>query len=266
MRNAAEPWTSPATRGNGVELMAVYKRKYNSGTILWYFKFQRPGAARGLSPGQGVRIRHEAGSRRRRGETPDRRTAEVRDSEGWLRRRRGASQDALDAPGGVLPSARGEETSAQDHRAIPRAGAMPRSRICWQCRSRTSRRSTSTENGTGCLKVAATRVRHKTPRPLSAKTVRNIAGVVSSAFHRAVKWGLVACKPRVEQRATRPEEAPGNGFAASRADADVRSLRPAPGAYRCSWSFRLLPGHDVVRCWRFAGRTSSPVTRSSQDR
>jgi hypothetical protein len=32
-------------------------------------------------------------------------------------------------------------------------------------------------------------------RPLSAKTVRNIAGVVSSAFHRAEMWGLVTANP-----------------------------------------------------------------------
>jgi Phage integrase, N-terminal SAM-like domain len=38
-------------------------------------------------------------------------------------------------------------------------------------------------------------LRDKTPRPLSGKTVRSIAGVVSSAFHRAVKWGLVAANP-----------------------------------------------------------------------
>jgi integrase len=37
--------------------------------------------------------------------------------------------------------------------------------------------------------------RDKTPRPLSGKTVRSIAGVVSSAFHRAVKWGLLATNP-----------------------------------------------------------------------
>jgi integrase len=35
----------------------------------------------------------------------------------------------------------------------------------------------------------------KTPRPLSAKTVRNIAGVVSSAFSRAIKWGLATINP-----------------------------------------------------------------------
>src|SRR5262249_28147644 len=35
----------------------------------------------------------------------------------------------------------------------------------------------------------------KLARPLSAKTVRNIAGLVSSAFSRAIKWGLVATNP-----------------------------------------------------------------------
>lgn len=35
----------------------------------------------------------------------------------------------------------------------------------------------------------------QTPRPLSAKTVRNIAGVLSSAFSRAIKWGLIAVNP-----------------------------------------------------------------------
>jgi hypothetical protein len=37
--------------------------------------------------------------------------------------------------------------------------------------------------------------RTKQPRPLSAKTVRNIAGVVSSAFARAIRWGLVSTNP-----------------------------------------------------------------------
>jgi integrase len=37
--------------------------------------------------------------------------------------------------------------------------------------------------------------RTKTPRALSSKTVRNIAGVMSSAFARGVKWGLVPSNP-----------------------------------------------------------------------
>jgi integrase len=35
----------------------------------------------------------------------------------------------------------------------------------------------------------------KAPRSLSAKTVRNIAGVVSSVFARAIKWGLAPFNP-----------------------------------------------------------------------
>jgi integrase len=35
----------------------------------------------------------------------------------------------------------------------------------------------------------------KAPKPLSSKTVRNIAGVVSSAFTRCIKWGLATANP-----------------------------------------------------------------------
>ncbi|MCL5744513.1 MAG: site-specific integrase [Acidobacteria bacterium] len=37
--------------------------------------------------------------------------------------------------------------------------------------------------------------RTKVTRPLAAKTVRNIAGVISSAFARAIRWGLVKTNP-----------------------------------------------------------------------
>src|SRR5438477_4088311 len=45
--------------------------------------------------------------------------------------------------------------------------------------------------------------RHRTtknPRPLSAKTVRNIAGVVSSAYARGIEWGLVTVNPVAHSR------------------------------------------------------------------
>ncbi|MCX6631985.1 MAG: site-specific integrase [Candidatus Solibacter sp.] len=35
----------------------------------------------------------------------------------------------------------------------------------------------------------------KTPRPMAPKTVRNIAGLVSSAYLRAIKWSLVTTNP-----------------------------------------------------------------------
>jgi integrase len=37
--------------------------------------------------------------------------------------------------------------------------------------------------------------RTKQSRPLAAKTVRNVAGVVSSAFARAIRWGFVSTNP-----------------------------------------------------------------------
>src|SRR6266404_1284251 len=49
LRHAGCRWTSDATRGNGGELMPVHKRKYQSGSTNWYFKFQPPGAMRGTS-------------------------------------------------------------------------------------------------------------------------------------------------------------------------------------------------------------------------
>ena len=35
----------------------------------------------------------------------------------------------------------------------------------------------------------------KAPRPLSGKMVSNVAGVVSSALSREIKWGLIATNP-----------------------------------------------------------------------
>ncbi len=48
---------------------------------------------------------------------------------------------------------------------------------------------------TRLLKSGGRKRKDKTPRPMSAKTVRNIAGVVSSAFSRAIKWGLASTNP-----------------------------------------------------------------------
>jgi integrase len=48
---------------------------------------------------------------------------------------------------------------------------------------------------TRLLKTGGRTRKDKTPRPLSAKTIRHIAGLVSSAFARAIKWGLVSVNP-----------------------------------------------------------------------
>jgi len=48
---------------------------------------------------------------------------------------------------------------------------------------------------TRLLKSGGHHRRTKEPRPLSAKTVRHIAGLVSSAFNRAIIWGLITVNP-----------------------------------------------------------------------
>jgi integrase len=45
------------------------------------------------------------------------------------------------------------------------------------------------------LKCGGHHRRTRAPRPLSTKSVRNIAGLVSSAFARAIRWGLIPANP-----------------------------------------------------------------------
>jgi integrase len=48
---------------------------------------------------------------------------------------------------------------------------------------------------TRLLKCGGHTRKTKTPRPMKPKTVRNIAGLVSSAYLRAIKWGLATTNP-----------------------------------------------------------------------
>ena len=48
---------------------------------------------------------------------------------------------------------------------------------------------------TRLLKSGGRERKSKAPRPMKPKTVRNIAGLVSSAFLRAIKWGLATTNP-----------------------------------------------------------------------
>lgn len=51
------------------------------------------------------------------------------------------------------------------------------------------------------------------PRPLAPKTVRNVAGVVSSAFARAIKWGVTSSNPVTQSEPPVPKRR--NGVALS---------------------------------------------------
>jgi integrase len=59
----------------------------------------------------------------------------------------------------------------------------------------------------------------KAPRALSKKTVRNIAGVLSSAFTRAIRWGLLKTNPVTNSEPPVPKKC--KGAAISVADTDL---------------------------------------------
>jgi integrase len=58
----------------------------------------------------------------------------------------------------------------------------------------------------------------KEPRPLSKKTVRNIAGVLSSAFTRAIRWGLLTVNPVTNSEPPVPKKCRGSAISVSDTD------------------------------------------------
>ena len=60
--------------------------------------------------------------------------------------------------------------------------------------------------------------RTKASRPLSAKTVRNVAGIVSSAFAKAIKWGLVKTNPVSASEPPVPKKRKGIGLTVAQKD------------------------------------------------
>jgi integrase len=60
--------------------------------------------------------------------------------------------------------------------------------------------------------------RTKASRPLSAKTVRNVAGIVSSAFAKAIKWGLVKTNPVSASEPPVPKKRKGIGLTVAQSD------------------------------------------------
>ena len=172
----------------------VYKRKYASGTALWYFKFQPPDAARGSLPISqfGFATKREAEDAEANRRTEEQKKYELAK----------AGSGVAAAPPKTLSMLLEEfftqhvdkklapKTIERYHEQAkclnPELLAMPLADITPLHLNREWNR---------LLQSGGRTRRDKTPRPLSAKTVRNIAGVVSSAFLRAVKWGLVAANP-----------------------------------------------------------------------
>ena len=184
------------TRGKCGELMPVFKRKYRSGKTVWRYIFSAPGSTR-----QDRRLICESVSPANRMQSTPRRSAVPRNSRSTSWRSLAPAQ--LRRP--FLPRSamlireffrqHAEEKLApktiERYRELaaylaPELLAMPLGEITPLHLSR---------EWTRLLKSGGHHRKTKQARPLSSKTVRHIAGLVSSAFARAERWGLVAINP-----------------------------------------------------------------------
>lgn len=176
--------------------MPVFKRKYESGKTVWRYMFSAPGATRQdrrLVEAVGFASKQEAIDAEAK-----RRIEELRKFE-LARAGAGPVAEALPTTLAMLLQEffrqHAEEKLApktvERYRELavylaPELLAMPLGEITPLHLSREWNR---------LLKSGGHHRKTKEARPLSAKTVRHIAGLVSSAFARAERWGLVTANP-----------------------------------------------------------------------
>jgi len=175
--------------------MAVYKRKYRSGKPTWYYMFTLPGGTRRKR----TRISVSGFATKREAQDAEalRRTEEQQKRE---LEKAGASVAAqpprtlsmlleeffAQHVDGTLAPKTIERYHQQAAYLDPDLLKMPLGEITPLRLSREWKR---------LVERGGHHRRTKAARPLSAKTVRNIAGVVSSAFARAIRWGLTSTNP-----------------------------------------------------------------------
>ena len=175
--------------------MSVKKRTYNSGKTVWYFIFDAPGSTRANRrqiKESGFATKNEA-----RNAEAGRRVEEQKKYELTQAR------SVVDAP---LPKTLGAllKEFFQEHaekklapktveRYREQAGYLAQELLEMPLEGITALHLGREWNR--LLESGGHHRKTKAARPLSAKTVRNIAGVVSSAFARAIRWGLVTSNP-----------------------------------------------------------------------
>jgi integrase len=195
LRDAGTRWTWNQNKGNGVELMPVHKYKNRAGKIKWRFQFSLPGSTRKQRNrvfGSGYATKGEATAAEAARRIEEQQKRELAKAGASVAAELPKTLSALldeffrHHVDEKLAPKTVERYHEQAAYVDPELLAMPLMEITPLHLNR--------EWGRLLTRGGHTR-RTKTPRPMSAKTVRNIAGVVSSAFARAIKWGLVATNP-----------------------------------------------------------------------
>jgi integrase len=175
--------------------MSVYKRTYASGQVVWHYVFSLPGSTRGK------RLRITGSGFATKGAAQDAEAARRIEEQQKREMAKAGANVVAQAPRtlGMLM----EEFFAKhvDEKLAPKTveryheqaryldaelRAMPITEITPLHLNREWNR---------LQKSGGHHRKTKQPRPLSAKTVRNVAGIVSSAFTRAIRWGLASVNP-----------------------------------------------------------------------
>ena len=99
---------------------------------------------------------------------------------------------------------------------------------------------------------------------LSAKTVRHIAGVVSSAFGRAERWGLVTSNPVTRSEPPIPKKH--RGIALTPAQQALVFESASGPWWMATLKYPPQSGPAEARSWHCAGRIFKMAAQSSPDR
>jgi integrase len=223
--------------------MSVHKRKYRSGKVAWFFEFDLPGSTREK------RVRITESGFATKGEAKDAEAARRIDEQ---QKRALANSGPLAAELPKTLSMLLEEFFRQhvDQKLAPKTIeryheqasyldpallALPICEIAPLHLDRAWKR---------LLESGGHHRRTRAPRPLSAKTVRNIAGVVSTAFAKAIKWGLVDANPISSSEPPVPTKRKGIGLTVAQKDMLIAA---APGPWCMSLFLEMAVGLGARR-------------------
>src|SRR5438105_8806908 len=172
--------------------MPVYKRKYRSGKVAWYYQFALPGSTR-----QNQNLVTESRFATKQEATD---AEAVRRAEELVRQ---AATGGVTAPMPTTLAMLLAEFMKQyaEENLAPKTVERYREMAAYIAPELLAMNMTEitplhlSREWTRLLKSGGHTRKTNTPRAMKPKTVRNIAGLVSSAFVRAIKWGLVTTNP-----------------------------------------------------------------------
>jgi integrase len=176
--------------------MPAYKRKYRSGKVVWYYQFAPQGSTRqnqNLITESGFATKQEAIAAEAVRRTEEQKRLEVRKAD--------AAGVAAAMPT-TLAMLLGEfMTQHAEEKLAPKTVERYHEMIAYLAAELLAMNMTDitplhlSREWTRLLKCGGHTRKTRVARAMAPKTVRNIAGLVSSAYLRAIKWGLVSTNP-----------------------------------------------------------------------